>query len=131
MTFNIRIDVPVDKKNQWEYRKNAVVEYIKKENPDFIGFQEPTLHMIHFLSEELNEYKIIGSPRDSSGESTPIFYKYNQFQLQEEKTVWLTNTPFTPSKDVESFFPRIATYGIFKQNNAIPFIICNTHLDYA
>jgi endonuclease/exonuclease/phosphatase family metal-dependent hydrolase len=131
MTFNVRIDVPVDKQNQWDYRKKAVVQYIKNENPDFVGFQEPTFHMIEFLSEELKEYKRIGISRDSSGESTPIFYKFREFQLLEEKTVWLTDTPLVPSKDLESFFPRIATYGIFRHNESKPFVLCNTHLDYA
>lgn len=130
MSFNIRIDVLVDGNHAWQYRKEAIVQYICSQKPDFIGFQEPNPAMVDYLQNQLTQYSHIGLPRDERGESTPLFYLKDQFRLIENHTIWLSKTPAVPSKIPESAFPRIATFGIFESKDQNPFLICNTHLDY-
>jgi len=130
MSFNVRIDVPVDGNNGWSFRKQAICEYVNRVHPDFVGFQEPSVEMVDYLKSSLPDYQMIGLPRDSRGESTPLFYRKDQYHLIFGKTIWLSDTTEVPSKFSESAFPRIATYGVFENSEGAKFLICNTHLDY-
>ena len=40
MTFNMRINTPVDGDNWFCHRRPKIAEVIRRENPDIIGFQE-------------------------------------------------------------------------------------------
>ena len=71
MTYNIRLDVEDDGFNQWGNRKKGLVSLIKEENPDILGIQEGLPNQIKYLSEQLDEYSMIGEGRNGGnyGES--------------------------------------------------------------
>ena len=56
MTFNIRRDIAKDDKNNWQYRKEAIVEMIKQTAPDIICMQEVMPHMAKYLKSQLSKY---------------------------------------------------------------------------
>lgn len=56
MTFNLRRDVPGDAENNWQYRRDVVVEAIIKYAPDVICFQECMPTMAKYLIHRLSKY---------------------------------------------------------------------------
>ena len=56
MTFNIRRDTVKDGKNNWQYRKEAIIQMIVDQTPDIICMQEVMPHMAKFLKAKLSKY---------------------------------------------------------------------------
>jgi endonuclease/exonuclease/phosphatase family metal-dependent hydrolase len=56
MTFNIRRDTPNDGDNNWQYRREHVVEMISYYQPDVICFQEVMPTMAKYLIHKLSNY---------------------------------------------------------------------------
>ena len=56
MTFNLRRDAPGDAENNWQYRRDTVVEAIVKYAPDVICFQECMPTMAKYLIYRLSKY---------------------------------------------------------------------------
>lgn len=56
MTFNIRRDNLKDGKNNWQYRKDAIVKMIEDVSPDIICMQEVMPHMAKYLKVQLSKY---------------------------------------------------------------------------
>jgi endonuclease/exonuclease/phosphatase family metal-dependent hydrolase len=131
MSFNVRINVSVDGKHAWDYRKPHIFDFLCKDSPDLIGFQEVSPSMLSELKEALPMYHAFGIGRDHRGEGTPVFIKKNRFQVIDSGTFWLSETPHTESTLKGSHFPRIATYVVFDDINQHRFLLFNTHLDYA
>lgn len=136
MTFNLRVEVFEDGINSFSNRKDRVLSVIKKHNPDIIGFQEATESMKKWLNVVLNDYIVVGCGRDNhyGGESTPIAYKKDKFDLIELTNFWLSNTPSVPASTYgldQSDCPRIVTSTIlrYKETNK-RFRYINTHLDH-
>ena len=58
ITFNIRRDSPNDGENNWEYRKNAIINMILDKKPSIICMQECMPHMWKYLYNTLKlDYK--------------------------------------------------------------------------
>jgi len=131
LSFNLRINVAVDGKNAWDYRKNQVFQFLNEKKYDVMGFQEPGPIMYQELQVHLNDYDSFGIPRSDGGEYTPIFIKKGLFEVIESESFWLTDTPYVESRIDGSHFPRIATYVILKLSPNRFLTIINTHLDYA
>lgn len=129
MTFNIRIDVAVDKENGWPFRKEAVARYINKEKPIILGIQEANQKMMNELMSLLPMYDFIGIPREEGTEYSAILYLKEVAKCTLSNTFWLSDTPLKSSKYTESAFPRIATYGRFIIYGK-EYVFINTHLDY-
>ncbi|MDX9690934.1 MAG: endonuclease/exonuclease/phosphatase family protein [Acholeplasmataceae bacterium] len=130
MSFNIRIDVPVDGKHAWPYREKHVLSFINQEKPDLLGIQEAGPHMVLALRKHLIDYDLFVEPRDEKGESTPVLIKKGIFKIIDVKTIWLTETPSVKSSIEGSNHPRIATYVILETKNKEIIHFFNTHLDY-
>ena len=84
ISYNIRYNNPNDGKDIWENRRSSVVDFIKNENPDFLGLQEVTLSQLTYLNTNLTEYSYVGVGRDdgkTKGEYSPIYYKKTLFEL--------------------------------------------------
>lgn len=128
-SINLRIDVPVDGKHQWMYRKDQMIDFILNETFDVIGMQEAGPGMFEDLLQGLSHhYQLIYQGRDSRGEGTPIAI-HKSLQVLESGTLWLTDTPEVESTIKGSNFPRIVTYA--KIGGTTPFYLFNTHLDYS
>lgn len=133
MTYNIRLDVASDKDNDWTHRKDFFVSQIRFYEPDIWGVQEATPNQMEDLSKFLPEYSHIGIGRDGigKGEASAIFFKKDRFKVTNEQTFWLSETPDKPSKSWDSAYPRICTYGLFKDlKTKKTFWVFNTHLDH-
>lgn len=136
MTFNLRVEVFEDGINSFSNRKDRVLSVIKDHNPDIIGFQEATESMKKWLNVVLNDYIVVGCGRDNQygGESTPIAYKKDKFDLIELTNFWLSNTPSVPASTYgldQSGCPRIVTSTILRHKDTNKrFLYINTHLDH-
>ena len=78
MSFNLRCRVEADGINYFDNRIDRIIETIRTESPDIIGFQEATGGMREIISRAISdEYVMLGAGRevDYSGESVPMAYK--------------------------------------------------------
>lgn len=137
-SFNLRTVAPADGINMFFNRTGRILEAIKTNDPDLIGFQEVTDAMRAWLDEALSPlgYAIVGCGReqDYRGESTCIAFKRADFSLIALETRWLSATPTVPGSRYaadQSHCPRIFTAATLKHREAdTPFILLNTHLDH-
>ena len=130
MTYNIRLDIKSDGVNQWNNRKEGIVSIIKDLKPDVFGIQEGLPHQIDYLSNQLDEYTVIGEGRDggNNGEYSAIYYKNKKFKLLKTETFWLSETPEYPSIGWDAALNRIATVGVFVTvNSNKKMIVYNSH----
>lgn len=107
---------------------------LKQWKIDFLCTQELWIQNTVKISASLPDYGWFGVGRDDGkalGEMGVIFYRKDKYELLEEKTFWLSETPEIPgSKSWGTGDPRMATWGKFRdiKNNKI-FFVFNTHLD--
>jgi len=133
MTYNVRYGLADDGENSWELRKEFLASQINSHNPDFIGTQEGLPFQIEYINSHLPKHEFIGKSRDGDGkgEYSAIFYNQEKFKLVEQHTFWLSTTPSKVSKGWDAAYPRICTYGLFKDiKTNKKFWIINTHLDH-
>lgn len=135
VTFNIRCDFQQDGANNFIYRRSLILEKIRQEQPDLIGFQEVLPHVAAWLKENLTDYYIVGCGReqDLTGEAMIIAYKKDRYQIASLETFWLSPTPYVPGSryPVQSICPRTATDVVFKDmETGKVFRVVNTHLDH-
>lgn len=136
MSYNIRYDNPGDGPNQWQHRKDRLVNLVKYHSPDILGTQEGLLHQLEWLDDELTGYDRIGVGRNDGaeeGEFTAIYYNSERLELVEgsDSTIWLSTTPGEPSKDWDAALPRIVTWGTFRdRENGQELVVFNTHFDH-
>ncbi len=135
MTFNIRHDVAIDSLNSWPYRKELLVETIKKYRPDFIGMQEVLSHQFGYLNDNLEEYASYGVGRrdgKDGGEFCPIYYKSAEFDVLDRGTFALSETPdVIGSKSWDAAVERITTYVVLKRRiDGAELVVFNTHYDH-
>lgn len=134
MTFNIRLDVPSDSLNSWQYRKDNAAEMVRMNDVDILGMQEVLLNQMNDLKERLPQYTAIGVGREDGadkGEFSPIFYKKDRFSAIESGTFWVSETPeVASSKGWDASYIRVATWAILKEKATGKEIFAiNTHLD--
>jgi endonuclease/exonuclease/phosphatase family metal-dependent hydrolase len=135
MTYNIRLDTPVDSVNQWPKRTEKVYELIRKYDPDILGVQEAIHHQLMDLVKNLPQYDYVGVGRDdgkTKGEYSAILYKKDKFSVQKQGTFWLSETPNVPgSKSWDAAITRVASWATLKdkKTNTV-FLSMNTHFDH-
>ena len=134
MTFNLRFATPADGPNEWEFRKDLVVEVIGSHRPDLLGTQEGTVPQLDYLEEHLAGYLPLTAHRqvDPTCQYPTIFYRGDRFEVEESSEFWLSETPQVHrSLSWGSAFPRMVTYGRFREKGRITsFYFINTHLDH-
>jgi len=136
-TFNLRCDTPSDGINQFSKgRCDRVIELIRNESPDVIGFQEMTPSMFDFIRDTLREYTVYGCGRekDYRGESMAIAVKNDGFSVISYDTFWLSYTPDVAGSTFgadQSRCPRSATSLLIHRDGCGEnFRVINTHLDH-
>lgn len=136
MTYNIRCGYCEDSSdvNHWSKRKFLVAYMIKSHNPDLIGLQEAEQFQIKDLVKMLDDYDFYGVGRDDGkdkGESAAILYKKNRFVPEEQKTLWLSETPGLASKGWDAALNRTVTILKLKDlKSSQEFYFINTHFDH-
>ena len=77
MSFNIRYGAAKDGINNWENRKDLVLDAIKDSDPDLLGLQEVLGFQADFLKKNLPGYAFHGVGREDGkekGEYVPLMY---------------------------------------------------------
>lgn len=133
MTYNIRLDVPVDSLNAWPLRKEFLISQIQFYEPDIFGIQEAKPNQVVDISTMLPIYSQVGIGREGEGkgESSNIYYKKDRFKLKKSNTFWLSETPNIISKGWDAAFNRVCTYTLLKDKKTGKKVwVFNTHLDH-
>ena len=134
MSFNIRLDVESDRENRWDARKDKVASLINYYEADFTGGQEVQHHQLQYLLSMLKKYSYIGVGRDDgkeAGEYSCIFYDKEKFEVIQQSTFWLSQTPDSVSMGWDAACHRVCTYGLFKSKKSKQLLwVLNTHLDH-
>lgn len=134
MTYNIKYDNVNDTVNNWNDRKAAMVNLIKKYNPEFLGLQEVLFGQLEYLNNSLINHGYIGVGRDDGkqkGEFSPILFDKEKFRLLKSNTFWLSKTPNKISIGWDASMERICTYGLFEHRVSKAKVwIFNTHFDH-
>jgi endonuclease/exonuclease/phosphatase family metal-dependent hydrolase len=134
MTFNLRFATPLDGPNEWEFRKEMLVEVIGNHLTDLLGTQEGTVPQLSYLEEHLVGYLPLTAhrPVDPTCQYPTIFYRGDRFDVEESHEFWLSETPQVHrSLSWGSAFPRMVTYGRFREKGRdASFYFINTHLDH-
>ena len=148
LTFNIRCSPgEIGKVNAWQNRRDLVVDIIRAGDYDFVGIQEamllpqPELNQVGDLKRLLPEYTLYTRPRGKSaeeGESTPIMYLKDRWEMDEEEhgVFWLSDNENEPGSNTwQGACPRTVDWGKFHElkdgkrtGRAVYFI--NTHFDH-
>ena len=136
ISFNLRVQAKCDGVNYFDNRLPRIVEFLNKEKPDVIGFQEVNANMKDMLNSALADYILIGCGRekDRNGESALIGYRKDKLELLSFENFWLSATPTIPGSRYgfdQSCCPRITSAALLKLRTAgTPFWFVNTHLDH-
>lgn len=134
MSYNIKYDNINDTVNNWNFRKEAMVQLLQHYGPLFVGMQEVLHNQLEYLDEHLPDYAYIGVGRDDGkqkGEYSPILYDTTRFELVRTNTFWLSPTPEKVSKGWDAALERICTYGLFKElKTGKELYVFNTHFDH-
>lgn len=134
MSYNIRLDVASDGENRWDARKDQVAALMNYYEADFIGGQEVQHHQLQYLLSQLTHYSYIGVGRDDGkegGEYSCIFYNKEKFDVIQQSTFWLSQTPDSVSFGWNAACRRVCTYGLFRDKKTkMQLWVFNTHFDH-
>lgn len=135
LSFNIRYDNAGDGEGRWEKRRDQAAALIRDHAPDVVGLQEALKGQLDDLGKALEGYGRIGVGRDDGkekGEFSALLYRTDRFELVEDGTFWLSDTPETPgSKSWGNRVVRVCTWARFKEKQTgAAFYLFNTHLDH-
>ncbi|RYY35556.1 MAG: endonuclease/exonuclease/phosphatase family protein [Sphingobacteriaceae bacterium] len=135
-TYNVRYKNDGDslQGDGWAQRSPVLANQVKFHDLDIFGTQEGKYVQQQDLLKLLPDYSYIGVGRDDGkqgGEFASIFYKKNKFTLLQHGDFWLSPTPTKPEKGWDAMFPRICTWGKFKEKSTgLTFLFLNIHFDH-
>lgn len=137
MTFNLRVRTRHDGENIFDAREPRILEVIRGEQPDLIGFQEANDYMTEFLQKNLHEYYFLGHGRgaDYHGEAPLIAYRWDRFMLHAFEEEMLSLTPDVPGTRInginQSVYPRaFACAELIDRESNRMFAFANVHTDH-
>lgn len=134
ISFNLRNSGGEDGSNRWEHRRHATERMIREEAPDLFGVQEALADQLQYLDESCPQYARVGVGRDDgdkAGETMAIYYRRDRFDLAQSGTLWLSETPETPSCGWDGACNRTVTWVELRdKTSGKSFFYFNTHLDH-
>ena len=134
MSYNIRLSIVDDGENHWNIRKPGSVLMINTLQPHIIGLQEPVNEQITYLLDNLPQYARVGVARDDGdtlGEFSAVFYLKEMFDLLDDGTFWLSETPDVPSFGWDAACKRVVSWGRLKnKKTGTECYVFNTHFDH-
>jgi endonuclease/exonuclease/phosphatase family metal-dependent hydrolase len=133
VTFNIRVAVD-EGINSWDNRKELVASIIETYRADIVGLQEALKTQLEDLNKLLPDFAWVGVGRDDGaeeGEYAAIFYNKKRFEVLEDSTFWLSETPDKPSIGWDAALKRVVTWAKLRDKiTGKIFYHFNTHFDY-
>ena len=117
----------------WQKRRESLLNHITEIRPDIMGLQEVDPNWMTYLTDNLEDYLILGMGRDgdNQGEHNLILYLKSKFELIDSGTFWLSETPYQVSRGWDGACNRICTYAELKhKDTGQVFLFANTHLDH-
>jgi endonuclease/exonuclease/phosphatase family metal-dependent hydrolase len=135
ITFNIRLDTPLDSINAWPNRVPLVAGFINDQIPDLLGMQEVLWHQYKYLDSALIGYGSVAAGRDDGfqkGEACAVFYRHGRFSPLASGTFWLSSAPDVPgSVGWGAALTRIATWvRLYDKTVKDTLLYMNTHFDH-
>jgi endonuclease/exonuclease/phosphatase family metal-dependent hydrolase len=133
LSYNVRYANRGDHHDAWHDRRDAVGRLVRFHHPDVAAFQEPLPGQRGDLRERLPNYEFVGRGREagSEGEGCPIAARADRWEIVDDDTFWLSETPATPSTDWGAAHPRIATWARVRAvDGAAELLVVNTHFDH-
>jgi endonuclease/exonuclease/phosphatase family metal-dependent hydrolase len=133
MTFNIRAKNLMDIFDRWNSRKQGVFEVIKDHAPDVFGLQEPLHNQLEQIQQAFPQYACYsagGKDGKAKGQSCPIFYRKDRFDLLDSGTFWFSDHPDTPgTQGWGEPVPRFCSWVVLAEKGQnTSFYVYNTHL---
>lgn len=136
VSYNIRLSFAskADGDNGWEFRKDATLNMIEREQPTVFGLQEALPDQLAYIEAAFPQYKRIGVGRDdgiAAGECMAIYWFADEVELCDSGTFWLSETPDVVSRGWDAACNRTVTWAVFLDNaSGKNFVYLNTHLDH-
>lgn len=121
----------------WSKRRIAIANDVVFNRADIFSVNEALKRQVDDLEYLLNKmsgqtWRHVGVGRDDGkekGEYSAIFYNANKIHLWDSDQVWLSDTPFEPSKYPGAGSYRLATIAHMSTWGGGFFTLINTHLD--
>ena len=133
LSYNVRYANRGDHHDAWHDRRDAVARLVRFHRPDIAAFQEPLPDQRDDLRERLPAYEFAGRGRDADGEGEgcPIAVRSERWEVVEDGTFWLSETPDEPSTGWDASYPRIATWARIRAvDGGAGLRVVNTHFDH-
>lgn len=134
MTYNIRLDTPVDGENGWDKRKHFLFGQIITMRPQILGLQEVLPRQQAELKSIMTQYDFVGAGRDdgkNAGEASPLIIDRHVFKIVSSGTFWLSPTPGIPSMGWDAAYKRVASWAHIKRHSDnARLLVVNTHWDH-
>jgi endonuclease/exonuclease/phosphatase family metal-dependent hydrolase len=135
ISWNIRLETESDGPHTWQFRREAVVDFLKQEQPAIIGFQEALHAQVEYLQTQLGGYSFVGVGRADgreAGEYVPVFYDTARFHLMDAGHFWLSETPeVAGSKGWDALCERMVSWvRLQEKRSSRQLLVVNTHLDH-
>ncbi|PRX48866.1 endonuclease/exonuclease/phosphatase family protein [Salegentibacter salegens] len=134
MSYNIKFANETDGENSWSKRQDHITKQIRFYEPQIFGVQEALVSQLKHFESKMKNYKYVGVGRDDgkkAGEFSAIFYNSAAFEVLENDTFWLSETPNEISVGWDAAMERVCTYAKFKEKKSGKvFWVFNTHFDH-
>ena len=133
MTYNIKYANENDGENSWSNRKDWITDQIRFYEPDVLGVQEAVHSQLEHFSVNMPNHEFIGVGREGEkkGEFSAIFYNADKFEVLDNNTFWLSETPSEISKGWDASYNRVCTYALLQDKETREkFYVFNTHFDH-
>lgn len=135
MSFNIRYGTADDGDNGWQFRREFLIELIRRESPHILGLQEAMRFQLDEIRSALPHFAEAGCGRDdgrSGGEYAAILFDTTRFSLRSQGTFWFSDTPSMPgSVSWGNRVTRICTWArLYDVLDGETVDVYNLHLDH-
>jgi endonuclease/exonuclease/phosphatase family metal-dependent hydrolase len=138
VSYNIlfdRYDHQLEPKHRWPVRASRVLQALKSFDADIIGLQE-VMHsqatdICAALADRYAFYAQGTTDGKFKGEMNGILYRKERFQLEEQATIWCSETPDRPSDDpVGGGRTALTVMRLNDQRSARSFYVINSHFPF-
>ncbi|MGI6029914.1 MAG: endonuclease/exonuclease/phosphatase family protein [Eubacteriales bacterium] len=136
ISFNVKRDGFVGRKNRWDRRKELVARFIQNSDASIVGVQELLPRMRQDVQQMLANYRVIGLGRYQgkkayNDEHSDILVNDERVEVGYHKTFWLSKRPEKAgSRGLLALFPRICTMAeVYVKELDCRVRVFNTHLD--